>query len=1269
MNTKRMLKKLIILICIIALMLPNIYPIANATFEDKENTSIKLGISLLHPKTDKDGNKFGYKIGKRITYRTYINNNGSADYSTYLFCLDMNGKFPSEDGTANSNYTSKGNFTVQNSKLSEENTKKILYLLKNSNLYGKFEDKIATVYAEKIEEEKESITPTTAETIKEEITDDDLFFAIQVVIWEITNNLDIKSQAVTYTIDGNVYNGQGTYENKHELIAEAIAYYRELAGKYNSTASTIPSIKETTKTTVEEGNYLYVGPFHIIGGTNNNFSVTFKNQNGDVLSGHELVDAPNSTGNKIANINTSGLNKDLYIKLPVITDVTKIKMELDVTGAQESNVALWESNVSGSQPIVSVTPKNLHEETEAIVTKKEKVYDVALRKYITEVNGEEIPETRIPSVSEQPQDAKYNKGDFKYSHRKDPVEVKIGQTVTYTFQVYNECENSVIVKGITDYLPKGLELVETENNSWTQVSGTNAIRYSADIPLDPVKIDANGKKQIDSKKITVTCKVAGDIANDTILTNVAEITSLTDTNGITVKDEDSDKPLSDETKQCKPDYKGTTGESDLTKSDYYYFGEEDDDDFEKIIVKSDIKKEEIDLALRKYISTVNGQNKDRKPNVNTEKLADGSDTTAIYEHSKTPVPVQTGDIVVYTIRVYNEGNEDAYVNKITDYIPEGLGFLVNHRINYDNGWKIATEDSKTVKLSEIANATKNISKVDFQDGSEVENQDVIVGKANIETDILKYTEGGNKNKIPAFNKTSEEPSSVFVQVACVVVAEKLDKKVLKNIAAITAEANKDGIEVNDKSNVIDRDSEPNEIDVNTYPEDRNIQDDDDYEDLTLIENKFDLALQKFITGLNNTVIKNREPKVVINEKGEITYTHTAEPLNVANKNIVTYTIRVYNEGTVKGYASVIKDDIPDGLVFLPENQINKNYMWKMYREVKESEDKTNLTVVTLGGKDYVEVTDSKDAEFIATNFYSKENCDKRKEEAMREFDSKIGVTDKNPDYRDVKVAFEVDQTKIKQEDRIIINTAEITDDQDENGNPIDDIDSIPNNDKEGEDDIDKEKIVVKYFDLSLLKFVSQVRVTEDGKTKVTNTGYDGTENPDPVVKVEINRKKLKKTSVTFIYKIKVTNEGELEGYAKEVTDYIPKGLEFHVEDNKKYNWKQNKNGSVSTDYLKNTLLKPGESATVEIALRWKKSSTNLGMKTNVAEISADYNEYNTPDIDSVPNNRKDGEDDQDDAPVILSISTGGTQIYIILIMGTISILACGMYAIKKYVLV
>ena len=338
----------------------------------------------------------------------------------------------------------------------------------------------------------------------------------------------------------------------------------------------------------------------------------------------------------------------------------------------------------------------------------------------------------------------------------------------------------------------------------------------------------------------------------------------------------------------------------------------------------------------------------------------------------------------------------------------------------------------------------------------------------------------------------------------------------------------------------------------------------------------------------------------------------------------------------------------------------------MYREVKENDDLTK--VVSIGGKQYIEVATSEEAEIIATDYYSKSNCDLRKEGPIKAYDQKVGITNTNPDFRDVKAAFKVNEDGITQEDRIIINTAEITEDQDKDGKPIDDIDSVPNNDELEEDDIDQEKITVKYFDLSLLKYVSQVRVTEDGKTKITNTGYDGTENPEPVVKVEINRKKLKTTNVVFVYQIKITNEGELEGYAKEITDYIPKGLKFYEEDNEEYGWKKNKNGSISTDYLKDTLLQPGESAIIEVALRWKKSENNLGLKTNIAEISEDDNEYGTPDIDSTPDNQKDGEDDQDEAPVILSISTGGTQVYIILTITILAILSCGIFGIKKYVL-
>ena len=92
---------------------------------------------------------------------------------------------------------------------------------------------------------------------------------------------------------------------------------------------------------------------------------------------------------------------------------------------------------------------------------------------------------------------------------------------------------------------------------------------------------------------------------------------------------------------------------------------------------------------------------------------------------------------------------------------------------------------------------------------------------------------------------------------------------------------------------------------------------------------FDLALRKFITALNEEEITSRIPEPKVNEEGNIEYVHDKEPVYVANGDIITYTIRVYNEGTVLGYAMEVSDDIPDGLVFLPEHQINKEYKWEM----------------------------------------------------------------------------------------------------------------------------------------------------------------------------------------------------------------------------------------------------------------------------------------------------------------------------------------------------
>ena len=344
-----------------------------------------------------------------------------------------------------------------------------------------------------------------------------------------------------------------------------------------------------------------------------------------------------------------------------------------------------------------------------------------------------------------------------------------------------------------------------------------------------------------------------------------------------------------------------------------------------------------------------------------------------------------------------------------------------------------------------------------------------------------------------------------------------------------------------------------------------------------------------------------------------------------------------------GYASKVKDDVPDGLEFLPDNEINKEYRWVL----------------------------SEDGKSIETDYLSKEQEQTEGSNLIKAFDPELGITDTNPDYRDLKIAFRV--TEPNTSDRILVNTAEISDDRDENNDPVDDIDSTPDNNNEWneEDDLDKEFVKVKYFDLALKKWVSRAIVTnQDGSQNIIETGHTGDEDPEPPAKVDLGRQDINNVTVKFEFQIKITNEGEIAGYAKEITDYIPEGLRFVQEDNPDWYTREPLNGRerVATKLLENTLLQPGESATVEITLTWINDKNNLNLKVNVAEISEDYNESNTPDIDSTPNNQVEGEDDQDDAPVILSLQTGTTGQYIILTMSILAIMATGIALIRKYVI-
>ena len=378
--------------------------------------------------------------------------------------------------------------------------------------------------------------------------------------------------------------------------------------------------------------------------------------------------------------------------------------------------------------------------------------------------------------------------------------------------------------------------------------------------------------------------------------------------------------------------------------------------------------------------------------------------------------------------------------------------------------------------------------------------------------VTNYLSDSDKNNI--INAVSENDGvktlsykDVEVQFKVNAKAEKLKDNVIKNVAQISADSDRD------------IDSTPNRNEKYDYTTGNN-EDDIDYEPIKL--QYFDLALRKFITKVNSIDYNNRYPEIKYNDDGSITYNHTKDPVLVTTNDIVVYTIRVYNEGEKAGYATEITDNLPEGLEFLPENEFNKQYGWKLIdSEGNETQDITKATKFTT---------------------------DCLKDELIDRLIVKNGQ--KILSYKDVQIAFKVTESNMS--DKILINIAEISKDSD------DDVDSTPGNNDLTEDDIDREYVKVQYFDLSLKKWVTKTMVTYDGKTATTNTGF--TEDSDDIAKVDLVASKMKKTTVKFAYNIKVTNEGELPGYAYEVKDYIPKGLKFVAEDNK--DWKELEDGTV-----------------------------------------------------------------------------------------------------------
>ena len=199
------------------------------------------------------------------------------------------------------------------------------------------------------------------------------------------------------------------------------------------------------------------------------------------------------------------------------------------------------------------------------------------------------------------------------------------------------------------------------------------------------------------------------------------------------------------------------------------------------------------------------------------------------------------------------------------------------------------------------------------------------------------------------------------------------------------------------------------------------------------------------------------------------------------------------------------------------------------------------------------------------------------------------------------------------------------------------------------------------FDLKLDKEITSITVQNKQGTK--NYTYDaGT----TMAKVDISPKYIAGTNVVITYKIKVTNEGDVAGYAKNIIDYLSSDVKFQSELNA--DWYQGKDGNIYTTSLANTLINPGETKEVILVVTKQMTEENVGLINNTAEIQESYNDYAISDIDSTPGNKVQTEDDYGKANVYLSLNTGAVATYTIITIIMISILGAGTYFLKKKVL-
>ena len=736
---------------------------------------------------------------------------GSAiNYDRTLYCLKAEqGFYTSEPGVFKETYNLSYDFMNKNSMsplpVPSQYYNQIVWILNHSYIPS----------ASTASTDKTTLLQNAGITGTSELTDDDIDVVQQLAIWYFTNyddstyHKDMVGEASFQTVLQSTKTSGGTsayqaiedinqtrYDQMDKLFVYLVENAKKATASSNSTSSPI-AMGNTTPTVEVSGSNYIVGPFKIDKNNDTPYTINFSitDQSGKSLAGkYTLLDSNKSqTSQTLAQL----VGSNFYLRIPISTvnseNITSLRFSMNGNYTITTATYWTKSGDSTVQPIVELgrTPKAFSGNKE-VTFPKEGSYNLKLIKVEqgNTTNKLQGATFRITSPNGTVTETTSSNGEINVG----PITINTPGTDTITIEetqapdgyekVITAPINVQVTKTLSSntYTMSNAVITNTQTGSSISVSGSTItvtvenklIPKDSEYNLKLVKVEqGNTSKKLQGAEfrinsptgeVTQTTNASGEI-------NIGPI-AVTATGTDTITIEETKAPAGYEkiitapiTVQVTKVFENNT----YKMSDAVITNAQNGADISlsgnTITVTVENKAKYFDLALRKYITQVNGENvaNTRVPVIDTTSLTTG--TTASYKHRKDPVAVTTGDKVIYNLTIYNEGQKAGRATKIEDQLPTGLVF---NRVVSGN--------------------------FELDSYSETDN-------------LLKLKRTSNTDNLDAYNGTTLD--SETIQIECTVTAVPTYKEqILTNVAWISEEYDAESnVTITNEENA-DRDSVP-----------------------------------------------------------------------------------------------------------------------------------------------------------------------------------------------------------------------------------------------------------------------------------------------------------------------------------------------------------------------------------------------------------------------------------------------------------------------------